>query len=541
MTASQYTPAPVLGEVVIDQLIRLGVKDAVISPGSRNAPLTMALWRAMTRAEIRLHTRIDERSAAFLALGIAKATGLPTPVICTSGSAAANFYPALLEAAHSGVPLLAITADRPERLWRTGANQTTQQVNMYSAADLKTLNLAATGEQRGQIVKWRSEIAREIRPNRPLHINVEFDEPLIGSLLWSEDINQDVSVPPFQEIAAKPLQRYQEHGVIIIGHGAAGIDYADIVRFSEKTGWPILSEDPLLGLEVIAHTSLVLADPARRERLKPEIALVIGRTTLSRAINSYIASASYHIVVDPRISDVDTKREADELHLALPLIANEIAPDPVWRSTFMDIAKKISARLPGHLNSWTEPAAVSAGVTELPSGAALFVASSRPIRDIEAFADSRTGIETFANRGLAGIDGNLSTAFGIALCRERTYAIVGDLAFLHDINGLLIGPEEQRPNLTIIVISNDGGGIFSTLPQNDVPGFEKIFGTPHGRDLVKIAESYGVLAGAVRTIDALKAQLARNTDGIRVIVCEMPDRRDNAQLLREITESLALL
>ena len=160
---------------------------------------------------------------------------------------------------------------------------------------------------------------------------------------------------------------------------------------------------------------------------------------------------------------------------------------------------------------------------------------------LRAFAIPRTGIETFANRGLAGIDGNVSTAFGIALARKRTYAIVGDLAFLHDINGLLIGPEETRPNLTFIVIANDGGGIFSTLPQSDVPGFEKIFGTPHGRDLVAIAESYGISSVGVHTQEALVAQLARSGEGIRVIVARMPERTANAELLKEITRSLALL
>ena len=162
MNSAPLTPSPVLGEVIVDQLIKLGIKDAVIAPGSRNAPLTMALWRAYEKGLIELHTRIDERSAAFLALGIAKATGLPTPVICTSGSAAANFYPALLEAYHSGEPLIAITADRPARLWQTGANQTTRQVNMFPAAVSETLNLAVDGEQAGQVRSWRESIIRVV-------------------------------------------------------------------------------------------------------------------------------------------------------------------------------------------------------------------------------------------------------------------------------------------------------------------------------------------------------------------------------------------
>ena len=218
-----------------------------------------------------------------------------------------------------------------------------------------------------------------------------------------------------------------------------------------------------------------------------------------------------------------------------------IQRDASWSAKFTNLAEKISKRLPGLLPQWSEPTAVVATVQELPSDSTLFIASSRPIRDIEAFGTPRMGIETFANRGLAGIDGNISTACGIALARKRTYAIVGDLAFLHDINGLLLGPEETKPNLTFIVISNDGGGIFSTLPQSEVPGFEKIFGTPHGRDLVAISESYGIPAVGVRTQEALVAQLARSGEGIRVIVAYMPDRKANAELLKVITRSLALL
>lgn len=536
-----FTPSPVLGEVVVDQLIRLNIQDAVISPGSRNAPLTMALWRAANRGEIRLHTRIDERSAAFLALGIAKASGLPTAVICTSGSAAANFYPALLEAHHGGHPLVAITADRPARLWDTGANQTTRQVGMFPAAIVEPINLAVTGEEGGQVRKWREKIASAVTSHAPTHINVEFDEPLVGSLTWVEQIDVDVDVPAQRKFMAKPLAHYAQKGVIVVGHDAAGIPFPEIVALSKRTGWPILSENPLLGVEATAHTSLILADAERRQALKAEVALTIGRLTLSRAINAYVSSADYQIVVDPRIADVDVKRHGDEIHFALPSLPDQIKPDPTWAQAFTKFAEAIEKKLEMVLSDWSEPAVARTIIDELPSDATLFVASSRPIRDIEAFARARDGVESFANRGLAGIDGNLSSAFGIALCRERTFAIVGDLAFLHDINGLLIGKEEQVPNLTIIAISNDGGGIFSTLPQSDVLGFEKLFGTPHGRDLVKIAESYGFDAIGVRTLDALRAQLARSAAGIRVIVCQMPERNENARLLKEITDSLALL
>jgi len=538
-----FTPSPVLGEVIVDQLIRSGVRDAVISPGSRNAPLTMALWRAAELNRIRLHTRIDERSAAFLALGITKSTSTPTPVICTSGSAAANFYPALLEAHHNQHPLIAITADRPARLWQTGANQTTTQVEMFPAAVKQSINLSATGSEPGQVQLWREQIAGCFSSNNPAHINVEFEEPLLGSLEWSESLDVAVPVATRKSFIARTLQSYHPHGVILLGHDRAGISASDISQLSEELGWPILSEDPLCGAPVIAHASLLLSDEGRRAALQPKVAMVIGRLTLSRAINAYLSLADKVVIVDPRTDEIDIEREADEIHLALPICPSDAKQnrDASWSEKFSHYAMRISERLPSLLTEWSEPAAVTTAVAELPANSALFIASSRPIRDIEAFAQPRTGVETFANRGLAGIDGNVSTAYGIALTRSQTFAILGDLAFLHDINGLLVGNDEIRPNLTFVVISNDGGGIFSTLPQSDVPGFEKIFGTPHNRDLVAIAESYGVPAVAVRTRDALIAQLARGSEGVRVIVAQMPDRKINANLLKEITNSLALL
>jgi 2-succinyl-5-enolpyruvyl-6-hydroxy-3-cyclohexene-1-carboxylate synthase len=538
-----HSPSPVLGEVIVDQLIRSGVRDAVISPGSRNAPLTMALWRASELSRIRLHTRIDERSAAFLALGIAKATGLPTPVICTSGSAAANFYPALLEAHHGQHPLIAITADRPARLWQTGANQTTTQLGMFPAAIPYTVNISAAGSALGQVRSWRAEIAKSLASKNPAHINVEFDEPLVGPLEWSESL--DVEIDPIDSPLFSPrqLQNYHPHGVILLGHDRAGIAPSDIAKLSDALGWPVLSEDPLLGVKVVPHSSLLLSDEQRRVELAPKVAMVVGRLTLTRAMNAYLALAEKVVVVDSRTEEIDVEREGDEIHLILPHMNTNSAyeRDAIWAAKFFDYSKKISERLPDLLPIWSEPSAIVATLRELPSESALFVASSRPIRDIEAFAEPRGGIETFANRGLAGIDGNISTAFGIALSRNRTFAILGDLAFLHDINGLLISSEEVKPNLTIIVIANDGGGIFSTLPQQDVPGFEKIFGTPHGRDLVAIAESYGIPAVGVRTQEALIAQLARSGEGLRVIVANMPDRAANAELLKEVTRSLALL
>ena len=325
--------------------------------------------------------------------------------------------------------------------------------------------------------------------------------------------------------------------MILVGHDRAAIPMTDIEHLSENLGWPILSEDPLSSEKVIPHASLLLGNAARRALLKPKVAMVIGRLTLSRSLNAYLELADYKIIVDSRIAEIDTARSGDEIHLTLP----EVTPQKTeseWMKLFVKSSAEIHSKVLAHLNGWSEPAVVNEFVSQLPGESALFVASSRPIRDIESFATPRSDLETFANRGLAGIDGNISTAIGIALNRKKTFAVIGDLAFLHDINGLLLGPEEVQPDLIILVISNDGGGIFSTLPQNGVAGFERIFGTPHGRSIAKVAESYGIPAIEVRTLEALGAQIARDTKGIRVIVAVMPDRESNAKLLKQISKDL---
>ena len=529
----------VLAEVIVDQLILNGVREVVVAPGSRNAPITMAFFRAHQAGRVRLHSRIDERSAAFLALGISKASNLPAVVICTSGSAAANFHPAILEAHHSDINLIAITADRPARLRHTGANQTTNQVSIFGDAVNVSLDIFAPSKPEvGQVSKWREEISAALIETGPIHLNVQFEEPLIGELEWIEPLSTGIpEVEEKIEALARQLGKYETHGVILVGHDRAGILMTDIELLSENLGWPILSEDPLSSNKVIPHVSLLLGNSKRRELLKPRIAMVIGRLTLSRSLNSYLELADYKIIVDSRIAEIDTARSGDEIHLTLPETTQQ-KTEPEWMQLFVKTSKEIHSKVLMHLKDWNEPAVVNQFVSQLPKDSALFVSSSRPIRDIESFATPRVGLETFANRGLAGIDGNISTAIGIALNRKKTFAVVGDLAFLHDINGLLLGPEEVQPDLIILVISNDGGGIFSTLPQNGAPGFERIFGTPHGRSIAKVSESYGIPAIEVRTLEALGAQIARDTKGIRVIVALMPEREANANLLKQISTDL---
>jgi len=295
-------------------------------------------------------------------------------------------------------------------------------------------------------------------------------------------------------------------------------------------GWPVISEDPLSFPEAIAHSALFLASERIRLALQPELVIVIGRSTLSRSTNALVKLAKKEIVIDPKIATVDRKRVASEVFTSIPTLAKESDADADWIREWVRYSELTEVVLQD-IPSWSEPAIAREVSSFLPTGSALYVASSRPVRDIEAFALPRTGVEVFANRGLAGIDGNISTSLGIASQRKKTIAILGDLSFLHDLTGL-VGSEEI--DLRILVINNDGGGIFSTLPQANVTGFEKIFGTPHGKDICAIALAMGIPAVTVESLDDLIEKLSLPIRGLSVVVAKMPGREDNAKLIKKI-------
>jgi 2-succinyl-5-enolpyruvyl-6-hydroxy-3-cyclohexene-1-carboxylate synthase len=491
-----------LARQTIRKLIESGISDFVVSPGSRNAPLSIALHEAKTRGIIDLHIKLDERGAAFYALGISKATNKQVAVICTSGTAAANFHPALLEAWHASNKLIAITADRPDRLRKTGANQTTDQVGMFPNIPVFDLVAGANFEL----------------GVGPTHLNIQFDEPLLPKDTndWLSGLHLN---PPKQVVESTKSLSVSGNGVIVIGHDRGTLTASEIAKFVETSGLPVIAEDPLTFPNCASHASAFLSDEVIRNYLKPDFAIVIGRTTLSRSINSFLALADKTFVIDPRISTIDTKRTASQVFFALPKL--EISTiNQSWISDWKEISK-LAAKEISDDQSWSEKTAlrtISAGV---PNGAALFVGSSRPIRDIEAFATPRSGIEVFANRGLAGIDGNLSTIFGISNSFERTYAVIGDLTFLHDLTALLA---PTASNLTIFIIDNNGGGIFSTLPQSGVAGFEEIFATPQNQDLEKIISSFQISVTKVKTSSDLNLTFSQNNPGLNFVIVEVPNR-----------------
>ena len=504
-----------LARSLIRQLIELGISDFVISPGSRNAPLLIALGEAANEKLIDLHVKIDERGAAFFALGVSKASNNYVAVVCTSGTAAANYLPAVLESVHGNNKLIIITADRPSRLRKTGANQTTNQINLYQ--------FVSTHDISSEI-----EISKLLK-GQPVHLNVQFDEPLVSK--EAEDWLKGLKVQPLKFSNKVSGQLKVSSGVVVIGHDRAGYSKEEISSFISKLDWPVISEDPISFPTSIPHASLYLSDEAIRNLLAPENVISIGRTTLSRSINNFINLAKNKIVIDPRVENIDSNRQAEVLLSMLPI---DVISEQSNHDTWHKVSKSAESALKS-LN-WSEQQVAVSICEHLPDNSALFVGSSRPIRDIEAFAKPRQGLEIFANRGLAGIDGNVSTIFGIAEKFSTTYAILGDLALLHDISALTNASEA---NLKIYVINNNGGGIFSTLPQSSANNFEKLFGTPHNLDLQKLISGFGVPTSMVSDLVSLMASLSRQPKGLEIVIVDVPNRKENAEQLKNLTQSVS--
>jgi 2-succinyl-5-enolpyruvyl-6-hydroxy-3-cyclohexene-1-carboxylate synthase len=515
-----------LARTIVRQILEAGITDVVISPGSRNAPLSIAFFQAAEQNLIKLHTRIDERTAAFFALGIAKASKRPVPIICTSGTAVANYHPAILEASHSNQPLLVITADRPANLRRTGSNQTTEQARIFGKAVRYFADVSGAA--------YPMELPFNSLRTGPVHLNIQFSEPLSpdDDSDWLSAVKKR-EPPLLSEKGAGTFYTKSTRGALVIGHDRAGLSVDEVNAFATKLGWPVIAEDPLSFPETIPHASIFLTSQSITDELAPDTVVVIGRTTLSRPINRIISTARKLIVIDPRILTVDSDRYANQKFTSMP-ICESPAADTEYLARWEKYGER-TAKMVADLKIWSEQLIAREFAKNLPIGATLFISSSRPIRDIEGFSTPRTGVETFANRGLAGIDGNISTALGIASQRSSTYAVLGDLSFLHDLTGLI---QHEVINLKIFVIDNNGGGIFSTLSHRGVEGFEEIFGTPHNLDLAKIAAAFGLETSRITNQSELITELAKPVNGISLAVIEVPTREANAENLAAIFKSV---
>jgi 2-succinyl-5-enolpyruvyl-6-hydroxy-3-cyclohexene-1-carboxylate synthase len=517
-----------LARAVVDALLAGGVRHVVLAPGSRNAPLSFALHDAAAAGALTLHSRIDERTAGFVALGIAKTSHRPAAVVTTSGTAAANLHPAVLEAAHAAVPLVVLTADRPATMRGTGANQTTDQVRLFGDA-VDFHDVAATGD-----------VPDVLGP--PVHWNLQFVDPLVPT-------DHVAPTPAGQQPADAGTSTHV--GTLAAGPRTvvvAGDDAGPSVRvLAERARWPLLAE-PTSGSRngeaVIRCYRLLLGTPLadRVERV-----VVAGHPTLSRPVQRLLARPDVEVVsVRGRGRWPDrphpVRHEYDEVEV-------EQSDDPAWLEEWHAADRALAGRLDElieaepDLTPYDVAAAVNAGV---PAAGLLHVGASNPIRDLDLMAKPYPVGErrmVIANRGLAGIDGTLSTAIGAVLGRPRTtraLAYVGDVTFLHDLTGLVIGPGEARPDLTIVVANDNGGSIFATLEQGapeHADAYDKLFGTPHDVDLASVCTGLRVPHWQVRTRDELTQALANPNGGIEVV--EAVVRRDNRRELDERIRALA--
>ncbi|MGH8893154.1 MAG: 2-succinyl-5-enolpyruvyl-6-hydroxy-3-cyclohexene-1-carboxylic-acid synthase [Actinomycetes bacterium] len=501
-------PSTALATVVVDELVRGGVREAVLSPGSRNAPLAFALHEADRAGRLRLHVRIDERSAGFLALGLAKASRRPVPVVTTSGTAAANLHPAVVEAEYAHVPLVAVTADRPVELRGVGANQTIDQVRLYGRSVAFFYDLSVDSEP--TVGRWRSVVDRALGEGqaRPVHLNIAFRDPLVpeGDPRWREPLDD----PPEVERTHRGGQR--DWGYVPLAAGGRTVVVAgdqalpDLRRLAESGGWPLLAE-PSSGAR--GGPNALAAYRLYLDRVGDDIdrVVVAGRPTLSRPVTRLLAR-----------DDVEVLRLRDDQRT--PEV--EGPADGSWLDDW--VAKDLAARAAVERVLADEPIC-GIGVARtvaamVPAAGLLVVGSSNAVRDLDLADPWDDPPLVLANRGASGIDGTVSTAIGAALAhRGPAYALLGDLTFLHDSNGLVIGPGEPRPDLAIVVVNDDGGGLFTLLEQGapeHAAVFERVFGTPHGVDLRALCSATGTSYVMVDSLDELRAEL-RTAHGVRVV------------------------
>jgi 2-succinyl-5-enolpyruvyl-6-hydroxy-3-cyclohexene-1-carboxylate synthase len=528
-------PSTAFGLVFIDELVRCGLREVVLAPGSRSTPLAMAFLDAERRHEVRLHVRIDERSASFTALGLAKASRRPVAVLCTSGTAAANFHPAVIEADESGVPLLVLTADRPPEMRGTGANQVIDQVKLYGSAVRWFCEAGVPEERPGMVGYWRSlacqawaqASGRAGALAGPVHLNLAFREPLVPGLPghakaaeagepdWPEPLDGRPDGRPWTSFewpgpSADELEvPWTERGVVVCGDG--DYDAAALVGLAEQAGWPVLAEPSSgarRGPNALSAYQYLLATPEFMTAHQPDLIVSSGRPGLSRPQSALLGSpgspgsgpARRHVVIAQGPGRwADPQRAATDVAPAIRLTA---VPDPAkdsggwlgdWRRADGAARSAVDAVLDDG-DALTEPRLARDIANHVPAGSMLWTGSSLPVRDIDFQLSPRDDLRILASRGASGIDGTTSAAIGAALAhRGPAFAVIGDLTFLHDAPGLALGPSEPRPDLCLIVINNDGGGIFSTLEQAAFPGsFERVFGTPHGAELEHLAAAFGL-------------------------------------------------
>src|SRR5271157_676825 len=539
-------PSTAQARVVVDELIRGGVRDVVLCPGSRNAPLAFALRDADAAGRVRLHVRIDERTAGYLAIGLAVGAGAPVPIVMTSGTAVANLGPAVAEANYARVPLIVLSANRPYELLGTGANQTMEQLGYFGTQVRATISLGLAEDAPERMdslnATWRSATCRVLVAAKgsrsanagPVQFDIPLREPLVpdpephgavipqgrpGGRPWT--YTPPVTFDQPLEIDLSP------DTVVIAGHGAgAQPNLAQLPTVAEPTAPP--PDNPL--------------HPLALPLLRPKQVIMLGRPTLHRPVSALLADPQvpvYALTTGPRWPDVSGNSKATGTRAI-----TTGTPHPAWLHRCAEMNRHAVAAVRSQLaaHPLTTGLHVAAAVADaLRPGDQLVLGASNPVRDAALVGLNTHGIQVRSNRGVAGIDGTVSTAIGAALAHEgRTVALIGDLTFVHDSSGLLIGPTEPTPQRLTIVVSNDnGGGIFELLEQGD-PRFSdvssRIFGTPHDVDVGALCRAYHVESRQIE-VDELNAALDEPAPGMRVLEVKA-DRSSLRQLHAAIKAAL---
>ena len=523
---------------LVDQWMAWGLRHAVIAPGSRSTPMALAL---AARTELEVHVAHDERTAAFMALGIGMSSGRPAALLCTSGTAATHFHAAVVEADLSGVPMLVLTADRPPELQGIGAPQTIDQLELYGST--VRIFVQADVPDAADAPLWR-DLADDtwlaaVGPEAgPVHLNLPFREPLVGSVLDlppagpmpADLVDDDPAFLSRLDVEGLVAVLSEVRGVIVAGRGVHDADAVDAL--ARRLGWPVLA-DPRsrcrsIGAAVCAFDPLLRHRPFA-EAHRPSVVLHLGEPPASKVFGQWLqSSGATQVLVHPQPRTIDPLRMIDErvygevgvvVDALLGALGSGAPVDPSWAASWhlaeAAAQSAMSSALAGPVLDEPTLARVLSTVH-----AHLVVSSSMPVRDVEWFgAPSSTVVHS--NRGANGIDGVIATAIGVAIgSGEPTVLLIGDVAFCHDQSSLT-GLAARMLPLTIVVTDNDGGGIFSFLPQRSVlptDRFEQLFGTPHGTDLLGVARAHGLGARNVETVDDLRSALTdREAAVVRVV------------------------
>ena len=579
MTASEEpveNVAITFAATLADEWVHQGVTDVVICPGSRSTPLAVGL---LGTPGLRCHVVHDERSASFMALGLGMSSGRAAIVVTTSGTAAVELHAAVVEAHHACVPLLVLTADRPPELQGVGAPQTIDQTRLYGNA---VRWFCAPGPPEPEHRDgWRHLAADSIAATRgmvpgPVHVNLAFREPLIGPVGAVPGRTGDTERPapptwnvPDEQLAVVAAAFEGRSGVIVAGARAV-VDEAErtaLFALAETLGWPILA-DQLSGVrgvdrsDVVTMVDPILRDPAVADRLRPAAVLRLGALHASRVVNEWLARSGAvqvgldrygrcpdpdHVLAQTLHADIASTLEALRSRLTdRPELVTQLDRWASAEQAAVERSAEHLARAVG-VGSPDEISVAAAALRGVPTGGALMVSSSMPIRDLEWYVAGRSDVTVHSNRGANGIDGVVSTAIGIAAAGVPTVLLIGDVALLHD-SSALIALSRRSVDLALVVIDNDGGGIFSFLPQAEAlpdEQFQTLFGTPHGTDIAALARAHGLDGAAVSSIDDLDRQLAdwSTSGGTRVLVVRSErgeNRRVHGRLNAEIAAAVAV-